>query len=80
VDALAPAADTLNQENPESRTDEALLAAADSTAALRARRGCASYVGERAVGAPGAVAIALLSEAAAQAVDPAREQAAAPRG
>ncbi|MFJ9624654.1 DAK2 domain-containing protein [Streptomyces sp. NPDC101181] len=62
VDALAPARDALEAGATPRGVAEAALAGAHATAALRARRGRASYVGERAVGSPdpGALGIALL--------------------
>lgn len=65
VDALAPAVDAMTEG-----FDAAARAAeqgADGTATMAARMGRASYVGERAQGAPdpGAVGIALLFRAAA---------------
>lgn len=73
VDALAPAADALLRYAPGTRPDQALTAAADAawdgvrrTTGLRARRGRASYLGERASGIadPGAVGVGLLFSAA----------------
>jgi len=69
VDALQPAVDALAAEGDlDSAADAACRGAADS-ARLRARMGRASYVGERAVGHPdpGAVGIAMLFVACAQA-------------
>ncbi|MGY5003257.1 dihydroxyacetone kinase subunit DhaL [Streptomyces griseus] len=62
VDALAPARDALEADADPRSVAEAALEGAHATAALRARRGRASYVGERAVGSPdpGALGIALL--------------------
>lgn len=69
VDALHPAALALRGCTPDARPDDCLAAAAAAAAAgvrrtraLRARRGRASYLGERASGVPdpGAVGIALL--------------------
>jgi phosphoenolpyruvate---glycerone phosphotransferase subunit DhaL len=77
VDALAPAARALRRCTADVRPDQALVAAAGgawegvrSTALLRARRGRASYLGERASGVadPGAVGIALLFASAQQVV------------
>ncbi|MFF0227290.1 dihydroxyacetone kinase subunit DhaL [Streptomyces sp. NPDC004629] len=71
VDALVPARDAL--EAGEDLRDVALaaLAGARATASLRARRGRASYVGERAVGSadPGAMGVALLFWSLARAQD-----------
>lgn len=73
VDALAPAAEALLRHGPAARPDQALAAAADAawdgvrrTARLRARRGRASYLGERASGIadPGAVGVGLLFSSA----------------
>ena len=73
VDAMAPAAAALASAHERGETlaaalDEAAAAAragAEGTAALLARRGRASYVGEasRGVEDPGAVAVALFFEA-----------------
>lgn len=62
VDALVPARDALRSGAGTRETAQAALGGARSTAALRARRGRASYVGERAVGHPdpGALGVALL--------------------
>ncbi|QHC18900.1 MULTISPECIES: DAK2 domain-containing protein [unclassified Streptomyces] len=62
VDTLAPARDALEAGEAPRGVAEAALEGAHATAALRARRGRASYVGERAVGSPdpGALGIALL--------------------
>ena len=62
VDALAPARDALQAGADALDVAVAALDGARFTAALRARRGRASYVGERAVGHPdpGALGVALL--------------------
>lgn len=62
VDTLAPARNALEAGADPRGVAEAALEGARATAALRARRGRASYVGERAVGSPdpGALGIALL--------------------
>ncbi|WP_198163722.1 MULTISPECIES: dihydroxyacetone kinase subunit DhaL [Nocardia] len=62
VDALAPAVETLNDNREIAAMVSAAVDGALSTATLRARRGRASYLGERAVGHPdpGAVGVALL--------------------
>jgi dihydroxyacetone kinase-like protein len=75
-DALAPAVDACQQALEEGRPwDEALRRAADAaragrdaTAAMPARKGRASYLGERSVGHqdPGATSAALLVAAAAE--------------
>jgi dihydroxyacetone kinase-like protein len=77
-DALAPAVDTLETELGRGRSLAAALAAAtdaaeagrDATVPLHARKGRASYLGERSVGHqdPGATSAALLVAAAAAAV------------
>ncbi|MBF5001096.1 dihydroxyacetone kinase subunit L [Nocardia sp. BSTN01] len=61
VDALAPAVEALGGRDVAAMVSAAVDGAL-STAALRARRGRASYLGERAVGHPdpGAVGVALL--------------------
>ncbi|PSR69706.1 dihydroxyacetone kinase subunit L [Nocardia sp. MDA0666] len=61
VDALAPAVEALHGGDVGAMVSAAVDGAL-STAALRARRGRASYLGERAVGHPdpGAVGVALL--------------------
>ncbi len=73
VDALAPAAAALQAEPAGSDPREALGRAADaawegvrSTARLTARRGRASYLGDRAAGVPdpGAMGVGLLFTAA----------------
>ncbi|MDI5966235.1 dihydroxyacetone kinase subunit DhaL [Streptomyces sp. SL13] len=73
VDALAPAARALREAPAKTRPDVALAAAADAawegvrgTALFRARRGRASYLGDRASGIPdpGAVGVGLLFSAA----------------
>ncbi|WP_371476435.1 DAK2 domain-containing protein [Kitasatospora sp. NBC_00315] len=69
VDALDPAARALQALAPDVRPDEALAIAADaafagvrSTMSQRARRGRASYLGERASGVPdpGALGVGVL--------------------
>ena len=80
VDALAPAAETLDRELALGRGLAAALAEAsaaanagrDATVPLLARKGRASYLGERSVGHqdPGATSAALLVAAAAQALPP----------
>ncbi|MFD3483538.1 DAK2 domain-containing protein [Streptomyces sp. NPDC058665] len=62
VDTLAPARDALEADAGPREVADAALAGARATAGLRARRGRASYVGERAIGSPdpGALGIALL--------------------
>ena len=74
-DALAPAVDALDAALGGQNASGALRAAADAAAAgrdattpLQARKGRASYLGERSVGHqdPGATSAALLIEAAAE--------------
>jgi dihydroxyacetone kinase-like protein len=62
VDTLVPARNALDAGADPRETALAALDGARATAALRARRGRASYVGERAVGSPdpGALGVALL--------------------
>ncbi|WP_406406488.1 DAK2 domain-containing protein [Streptomyces halstedii] len=62
VDTLVPARDALDAGAGPREVAEAALRGAQATAAIRARRGRASYVGERAIGSPdpGALGIALL--------------------
>lgn len=77
-DALQPASETLNEAASAGRDPaDAITAAADAarsgcaaTTPMHARKGRASYLGERSVGHqdPGATSVALLFEAAAQAV------------
>jgi dihydroxyacetone kinase-like protein len=77
-DALAPAVDALDAELARGGSLPAVLAAAsaaadagrDATIPLHARKGRASYLGERSVGHqdPGATSAALLMAAAAQAL------------
>ncbi|AXI76345.1 dihydroxyacetone kinase subunit DhaL [Peterkaempfera bronchialis] len=77
VDALDPAVRELRRCPPDTLPDRALRAASDgawegvrSTARLRARRGRASYLGDRAVGIadPGAVGVGLLFASAGREV------------
>jgi len=69
VDALHPASVALSRGGKLNSAAEAACRGALDTAHLRARRGRASYVGERAVGHPdpGAVGVALLFVACATA-------------
>jgi dihydroxyacetone kinase phosphoprotein-dependent L subunit len=77
LDALVPMTDALRQSVAEGASTEDALAAmveaagagAKATEALQARRGRASYTGERSIGSPdpGAVAVALLVERIADA-------------
>lgn len=76
-DALAPAADALDEALAEGanlaaglkQARDAAAAGRDATIPMLARKGRASYLGERSVGHqdPGATTVALLLEAAAQA-------------
>ena len=75
VDALSPAADAARAAGGSGAAVAAARAAiegASGTASIRARRGRASYVGQRAIGSPdpGAVGIALLLLAIAAVDDP----------
>jgi dihydroxyacetone kinase len=74
VDALAPAIDALDTAtaNHFTATAEAAIQGAVGTSALAPRRGRASYVGDRALGVPdpGALGVALLFTALAQAYEP----------
>jgi dihydroxyacetone kinase phosphoprotein-dependent L subunit len=75
LDALVPATDRLEQELGAGADRAALFAAfaetarsaADATASMQARRGRASYTGERSIGSvdAGATAVAVLAEALA---------------
>ncbi|WP_447036030.1 dihydroxyacetone kinase family protein [Streptomyces sp. DSM 118878] len=79
VDALAPAAESLaasaedGAEAPLTEAAQAAIRGALATAALRPRRGRASYVGDHALGVPdpGALAVALLFMALADIHEPA---------
>ncbi len=69
LDALVPMTDAIEQADGDAAATaraaaEAARRAADATSALQARRGRASYAGERSVGSPdaGAVAVAVLAE------------------
>jgi dihydroxyacetone kinase-like protein len=66
IDALAPAVDALGDSFAAARS--AALAGAEATTPLRARKGRASYLGERSVGHqdPGAASAALLVAALAE--------------
>ncbi|CAL9331684.1 PEP-dependent dihydroxyacetone kinase, ADP-binding subunit DhaL [Streptomyces sp. enrichment culture] len=72
VDALAPARDALAAGAGFADTARAALAGARATAGIKARRGRASYLGERALGAPdpGATGVALLFWSLARAAEP----------
>ncbi|MFF5229706.1 dihydroxyacetone kinase subunit DhaL [Dactylosporangium sp. NPDC000521] len=72
VDALFPAVATLKAGGSLAEAAAAASEGAHRTATLTARRGRASYVGERAVGAPdpGAIGIALLVREVAEAAEP----------
>lgn len=73
LDAWRPALDALAAGTPADAA-QAARAGADATRPLVARKGRASYLGERSVGHldPGAVSSALMFEALAQAVQEAR--------
>ena len=77
LDALAPMTDTIEANlgaRPEGRRDEGRRAAAreaaEATNTMQARRGRASYTGERSIGSvdPGAIAVAVLAESIADKV------------
>ncbi|MFI7129502.1 dihydroxyacetone kinase subunit DhaL [Nonomuraea sp. NPDC050153] len=76
VDALQPARDALAEAGDAGPDDllataaRAAAAGAEATAAIRARRGRASYVGERAVGVvdPGAQTVAYFFQAGADTI------------
>ncbi|WP_016906737.1 DAK2 domain-containing protein [Streptomyces xiaopingdaonensis] len=72
VDALVPALAALEGDDSWTGVAEAALSGAAATAGTRARRGRASYVGERAVGNPdpGATGVALLFWALARVAEP----------
>ncbi len=82
VDALGPASLALHEAIGAGRAlDDAVCAAADaaragaeSTVPMRARKGRASYLGERSIGHqdPGATSVAISIEALARTVAPAR--------
>jgi len=71
VDALAPAVDALSAGRSFVDAARAAIEGARATAGLRGRMGRASYIGERVIGHadPGAVGIALLLSAFAEAED-----------
>ncbi len=72
LDALVPVRDRVAELGAQGQPSQAILdavattarTAADATSALQARRGRASYTGERSIGSPdaGAVAVAVLAE------------------
>ncbi|MEV3933387.1 dihydroxyacetone kinase subunit DhaL [Streptomyces sp. NPDC049944] len=70
LDALSPAVEVLGASFAEAR--DAALAGALETVPLRARKGRASYLGERSIGHqdPGAASAALLLEALAESAGP----------
>ncbi|MGP2441719.1 DAK2 domain-containing protein [Streptomyces sp. JW3] len=72
VDALVPARDALDGGAGFADAARAALAGARATAAIKARRGRASYLGERALGAPdpGATGVALLFWSLARTAEP----------
>jgi len=83
LDALVPATERLEQEVAAGASRAQLFAAfaetarsaADATARLQARRGRASYTGERSIGSvdAGATALAVIAEAVAAEVGEGRE-------
>jgi dihydroxyacetone kinase-like protein len=76
LDALVPAVDTLENAFGEGDDAKAAIAkaaiaaraAAEATSSMQARRGRASYTGERSIGSPdaGALAVAVLAERIAE--------------
>jgi len=74
LDALAPMTDTIeanlgaDAKDIAKRAAESAREAAEATRPLQARRGRASYTGERSIGSldPGAVAVAVLAEKVAE--------------
>jgi dihydroxyacetone kinase phosphoprotein-dependent L subunit len=72
LDALAPMTDTIEERLAAGDTSDAVIAAAasaartaaDATITMQARRGRASYTGERSIGSvdPGATAVAVIME------------------
>lgn len=70
LDALAPMTDTIeanlgaDPEDIAKRAAETAREAAEATVTMQARRGRASYTGERSIGSvdPGAIAVAVLAE------------------
>lgn len=72
VDALAPACAELSASGSFTAASRAAVSAAQGTSELRARQGRASYLGDRAVGAPdpGAIGIALFFWSIAQIAEP----------
>lgn len=70
IDAITPATDALGSASPDTGAEgartfaSAAREAADGTAELQARRGRASYTGERSKGSPdaGATAVAIMAE------------------
>ncbi|WP_260615467.1 dihydroxyacetone kinase subunit DhaL [Microbispora sp. KK1-11] len=72
VDALVPAIEGFAAEGTLSGAARGAADGARATSSLRARRGRASYVGDRSVGVPdpGAVAVALLLISAARVLEP----------
>lgn len=77
LDAIVPMTDAIAADGAEGRDGAAIARhaaevardAADATSTLQARRGRASYTGERSIGSPdpGAVAVAVLAERVADA-------------
>src|SRR4051794_2642393 len=74
LDALAPMTDTIeaslgaDAKEIAKRAAESAREAAEATRPMQARRGRASYTGERSIGSldPGAVAVAVLAEKVAE--------------
>ncbi|WP_028049077.1 dihydroxyacetone kinase subunit DhaL [Cellulomonas sp. URHD0024] len=74
LDALAPMTDTIEAnlgaepKDVAKRAAESARAAAEATKSMQARRGRASYTGERSIGSvdPGAIAVAVLAERVAE--------------
>ena len=73
LDALAPMTDTIeanlgaDPKDVAKRAAESAREAAEATITMQARRGRASYTGERSIGSvdPGAIAVAVLAESSA---------------
>ncbi|WP_426595051.1 dihydroxyacetone kinase subunit DhaL [Cellulomonas sp. McL0617] len=74
LDALAPMADTIeanlgaDPKDVATRAAQSAREAAEATKSMQARRGRASYTGERSIGSvdPGAIAVAVLAEKVAE--------------
>jgi dihydroxyacetone kinase-like protein len=76
VDALGPACDVLDAGGSLAQAAQAAADGRDATVPLVARKGRASYLGERSAGHadPGATSTALLLQAAAETLDGYQEQ------